>query len=300
MSLKGFSVPLSPEGRASLTPTPPWHYAGDVIAVDFAAAPAAVAAVLLPGLEPDPRDPGGCVVFFVAWQYASDAGEEYLDPARSQYNELLLLVNAVYRGADGAAGAPTGAPTGAGTAPTPLAASATRPTLTPGTPVHTCPYIYVDKDAAMARGWIQGWPKKFGEVHTTRAFPLRSKAGPQLQPGERFGGTLAANGRRLAEAVVELKKVSDDPVYLGKRPVVNMRYFPQLAGGGTARPPVYELVRSIMSGFQCTDIWEGGATLDFFAAPDNELDAFKPVAVRNGYRYSMTMTIEDLEVLDTL
>ena len=99
----------------------------------------------------------------------------------------------------------------------------------------------------MARGWIQGWPKKFGEIHTTRAFPLAAKAAPRVEPGGRFGGTLSANGRRLAEAVVELEKVSDDPVYFGKRPGVNMRYFPQLAGGGKAKPAVCELVRSILS-----------------------------------------------------
>jgi hypothetical protein len=81
--LKGFSVPLSPEGRASLTPVPPWHYAGEVLAIDFVADPAAVQAVLPPHLERDPRDPGGCVAFFVAWQYASECGDEYLDPARS-------------------------------------------------------------------------------------------------------------------------------------------------------------------------------------------------------------------------
>jgi hypothetical protein len=274
MPLKGFSVPLSPEGRASLTSVPPWHYAGEVLVVDFAADPAAVRAVLPPHLEPDPQDPGGCVAFFVAWQYASESGEEYLDPARSQYNEFILLVNAIR--------VPEAADTAA------------------AQPVHTCPYIYVDKDTAMARGWIQGWPKKHGDVHTTRAFPLISKAAPRMEQGGRFGGTLAANGRRLAEAVVELERVSDDPVYLGRRPVVNLRYFPQLAGGGTARPPVCELARSVMSGVQRTEVWEGEATLDFYPAPDNELDAFQPVAVRRGYRYSMTMTIDDLEVLEVL
>lgn len=275
MPLKGFSVPLSPEGRASLTPVPPWHYAGELLVVDFVADPAAAQAVLPPHLEPDPNDPGGCVAFFVAWQYASECGEEYLDPARSQYNEFLLLVNAVYRHPNGA-------------------------TRGVALPVHTCPYIYVDKDTSMARGWIQGWPKKYGEVHTTRAFPLGSKAAPRVAPGGRFGGTLAANGRRLAEAVVELERVSDDPVYLGKRQVVNLRYFPQLAGGGKVRPPVCELVRSVMSGVQRTEVWEGEAALDFFAAPDNELDVFRPIAVRRGYRYGMTMTIDDLEVLEAL
>lgn len=266
MPLHGFSVPLSPEGRASLTPMPPWHYAGDLLVVDFAADPAAVQAVLPPRLQPDPADPGGCVAFFVAWQYTSDSGEEYLDPARSQYNEFILLVNALYR----------------------------------GEAVTTCPYIYVDKDSSMARGWIQGWPKKTGQIHTTRAFPLASKAAPRVEPGGKFGGTLAANGRRLAEAVVELEKVSDDPVYFGKRPVVNMRYFPQLAGGGKKPAPVHELVRSLLSDAERTEIWEGAADISFFAAPDNELDAFQPVDVRRGYRYSLRMTIDDLEVLESL
>jgi Acetoacetate decarboxylase (ADC) len=266
MSLQGFSVPLSPQGRASLTCVPPWHYCGDLLLVDFTAAPAAVQAVLPPHLGPDPRDPGGCVAFFVAWQYASETGEEYLDPARSQYNEFILLVNALYR----------------------------------GEAVCTCPYIYVDSDVAMARGWIQGWPKKRGEVHTTRAHPLASRAAPRVEPGGRFGGTLSANGRRLAEAVVELEKVSDDPVYFGKRPVVNLRYFPQLAGAGKAKPPVCELVRSILSGTERTEVWEGEADLRFFPAPDNELDPLQPVAVHRGYRYSMKMTIDDLEVLEEL
>jgi acetoacetate decarboxylase len=68
------------------------------LVVDFDATPEAVAALLPPRLEVDPDRPGGCAAFFVAWQYASDTGEEWLDPARSQYNELILLVNAVYRG----------------------------------------------------------------------------------------------------------------------------------------------------------------------------------------------------------
>jgi hypothetical protein len=266
MSLKGFSVPLSPEGRASLTSLPPWHYAGELLVVDFDAAPEAVAAVLPPRLEPDPQRSGGCAAFFVAWQYASDTGEEYLDPARSQYNEFILLVNALYG----------------------------------GRPVQTCPYIYVDSDVSMARGWIQGWPKKLADVRTTRAFPLASRAAPTVAPGARFGASVTASGRRLAEAVVQLDKVSTDPVYLGVRPVVNRRYFPQLAGGGTQAAPVDELVRSVLSNVQQTEIWEGDADLKFFASPDNELEALQPVVVRRGYRYGMAMTIADLEVLETL
>ena len=55
--MQGFSVPRSPQGRTSLTPPPPWFYAGNLLLVDYAADPQAVAAVLPPGLAPDPGDP---------------------------------------------------------------------------------------------------------------------------------------------------------------------------------------------------------------------------------------------------
>jgi hypothetical protein len=50
--MQGFSVPLSPRGLASLTPTPPWFYAGNLLVVDYAADPGAVEEVLPPGLTP--------------------------------------------------------------------------------------------------------------------------------------------------------------------------------------------------------------------------------------------------------
>jgi hypothetical protein len=266
MALKGFSVPLSPEGRATLTPLPPWYYSGDVLVVDFEASPEAVAAVLPPLLEPDSADPGGCTAFFADWQYASETGEERLDPVRAQYREFILLVNASYAGG----------------------------------PVCTCPYIWVDKDSSMARGWIQGWPKKLAEVCITRAAALRSPAAPIVEPGALFAGTLAANGRRLAEATVILDRISQDPVYLGSRTILNVRHFPQLAGGSSAKPSVHELVRSILSGAQRTDVWEGSATLDFFPAPDQELDVFQPRRIRRGFRYSAAFRVDDLEVVAKL
>jgi acetoacetate decarboxylase len=264
--MQGFSVPRSPQGRTSLTPPPPWYYAGNLLLVDYAADPQAVAAVLPPGLTPDPRDPGGCTAFFVDWQYASTSGEELTDPVRSQYHEFLILVNAAYE----------------------------------GTAVQTCPYIYVDRDTSMARGWIQGWPKKLGQVHTTRPSPLPSPAAPQVGPGGLFAASLSSNGRRLAEATLTLEHVSTDPVFLGHRSVINVRHFPRLSAGQHDKPAVHELVRSRLSGATRTDIWEGAATLSYHPAPDAELDALAPRQVRRGYRYSTAFQIDDLDVLADL
>jgi hypothetical protein len=169
--------------------------------------------------------------------------------------------------------------------------------------VQTCPYIYVDRDVSMAGGWIQGWPKKIGEVHTTRAFPLPSPAAPQIAAGGRFGASLSANGRRLAKATLTLERVShdsDDPVFMGQRSVVNVRHFPRLTAGQFDKPAVHELVRSRLSDATRTDIREGEATLAYHPAPDQELDALAPTRVRRGYRYSTAFEINDLDVLQDL
>jgi acetoacetate decarboxylase len=263
--VQGFSVPLSPEGRAGITPAPPWFYAGNFIVVNFEAQHSAVAAVLPPGLEVDPQDPGGCMIIFADYQYSS-ARDEAADPIGSQYNECIVLVNATYK----------------------------------QQPVSTCPHIYVDSDASMARGWIQGWPKKLGSVHTSRAFPLASPAAPQVGPGGRFAASLAVSDRRLAEATITLQRIAADPVILGSRPIINVRHFPRLSAGLQDRPAVHELVRSKLSNATRTDVWAGTASLSLFTAPDQELAALSPTTMRQSFRYSQAFQVDDLEVLEDI
>jgi hypothetical protein len=120
--LKGFNYPLTPRGKSTLNPTPPWYYSSDFLNIEFWSDPAAVATVLPPGLDPDPAAKGHGNALFYDWQFTG-ANEEYLDPARYQYREFFLLLDALFE----------------------------------GRPVSYCPYIFVDNDAAIARGWTQGY-----------------------------------------------------------------------------------------------------------------------------------------------
>src|ERR1700679_76169 len=126
--LKGFNYPLTPKGKSTLNPPPPWYYSADFLNIEFWSDPTAVAAVLPRGLDPDPAAKGHGNALFYDWQF-SGVNEEYLDPARYQYREFFLLVDAMFE----------------------------------GKPVTYCPYIFVDNDAAIARGWTQGYPKRFGQ-----------------------------------------------------------------------------------------------------------------------------------------
>ena len=57
MTLRGYTAPLSPDGRAGIVPPPPWHYSGDFLIAEYRTDPDAVAALLPAELEPA-EDPG--------------------------------------------------------------------------------------------------------------------------------------------------------------------------------------------------------------------------------------------------
>jgi len=265
MILRGFTVPRTPSGEASLVPAPPWNYVGDFLVIDYWADPDKAVSLLPPGLEPH-SDPGRCAAIFVDWQSSSANGDELLDPARSQYKEFFVVVNA----------------------------------LLDGEPVTTCPFIWVDQDFALARGWIQGFPKKLGEIWMTRTFGLECAADPGVRSGSRFGATCSARGRRLAEATVTLERESETGPQHNDPPLHNVRHFPRLGAGRHEDPAVHELVRAVSRDRAASPAWEGAATLEFFPAPGEEHDLLAPVRVGRGYRLTFAYTIDDLETVGEL
>ena len=265
MSLQGYSLPRTPEARASVVPRPPWHYVGDFLVVEYWADPEAVRAVLSDRLEPHP-DGGRCAAIFGDWQTCSDGGEQLLDPSRSQYKEFFIVVNA----------------------------------LLDGEPVTTCPYTWVDRDFALVRGWIQGFPKKLGTIEMTRHFGLGCLADPGVRAGASYGATLGANNRRLATASVTLEAVTDAGPTHNDPPLVNIRHFPRLEAGRHDEPAVHELVRARSRDRSISEIWRGSATLELEPAPNEEHAALAPVKVGAGYRYTFAYTIDDLETVAEL
>ena len=254
-------LPRSPQGRASIVPSPPWHYSGDVLTIEYRTDPANVAALLPPGVDPAPEDPGAVAIIWADWQSCSDSGEELLDPVRGQYKEFFIVVNAMLGSEH----------------------------------VTSCPYIWVDRDFALIRGWIQGFPKKLGEVHMTRSFGLDCKA-----EGRTFAGTLTAHGRLLAEGSVTPERVSESGPTHNDPPLINRRHFPRLAAGRWQDAAVHELVRARSSDRSISAIHEGSATLRLHDAPGEEHAELAPLRVGKGFRFQFAYTVDDLETVREL
>jgi hypothetical protein len=260
--LKGFHYPLTPKGKSTLNPPPPWYYSADFLSIEFWADPSAVTATLPAGLDPDPKTEGHANALFYDWQF-SGSNEEYLDPARYQYREFFILLDALFE----------------------------------GRPVSYCPYIFVDNDAALARGWTQGYPKRIGSISQTRYYAATGKAGPALAAGSKFAGSLSGVTGQLAEGLVTLREPVKDPSALHPRPIVNLLHFPRLAAGRHDKPAIHELVKNVPRDVKVEQAWIGDGVLTLPVRKGEELSDLAPIRCGNGIRASMAYIVDDLKTL---
>ncbi len=244
--LHGLMYPRTPTGAATILPSPPWHYSGEMLTIEFRTDPARVAELLPAPLEPAPEDPGAVAIIWADWQSCSDSFEELLDPARAQYKEVFVVVRCQYEGQVYSRAA----------------------------------YIWVDKDFAMARGHIQGYPKKMSEIWMTRPVTI-GRAGPRLEPGGRFGATLSTFGRRIADARFTITGTADSPGFVNGHPMLHSRQMPAIEMDG--RDSLDELVT--MRGFdvELGPVHAGEAELTFHDCPTEELQRLEPFEIIGGW-----------------
>jgi acetoacetate decarboxylase len=245
--LRGFFYPRTATGQASLLPPPPWYYSGDLLTVEYRTGPENVAALLPAPLTPAQHDPGAVALIWADWQSCGASRDELLDPVRAQYKEAFAVVRCEFGGRT----------------------------------YSRCAFIWVDKDFALLRGIHQGYPKKLGSIHLTRPHPL-PQAAPQLAPGGRFGATLAAADRRLAQAVITLREPSETNGFVNGHPMAHHRWLPAIDGAGDATA---ELIESGAAEFAAgltfaADVDE----ITLFGSPTEELASALPVReVIGGY-----------------
>jgi acetoacetate decarboxylase len=231
-----------------------------MLTIEYRTDPDRVIELLPPPLEPA-DDPGAVAVVFADWQSCRADGQELQDPVRSQYKECFIVVGATYR----------------------------------GRPASRCVYIWVDKDFALLRGWIQGYPKKLGSIQMTRPVTV-GRAGPRLEPGGVLAATCAANDRRLIDATLTLERVTDSMGTVNAHPMHHTRLLPSI--DPAARPSLHELVTMRTRDVERTQIWEGEPQLLFSGSPVEEFDLLAPEEMLRGYYTSVGFTFGDGDVLE--
>lgn len=241
-----FLFPRTPSGRSSLIPAPPWHYSGEMITVEYRTDPGNVERFLPDGATLAAEDPGAIALIWADWQSCGDDFSEILDPVLAQYKECFAVIRCEWEGDTWS----------------------------------RCPFIWVDKDFAMVRGYHQGYPKKLGDIWMTRPVTV-GKAGPRLEAGGRFGATVSRAGRRIAHARIELTSPAEAPGFVNAHPMLHNRYWPAIESDGSAS--MDELVTMRGYDAEIADVWEATAELDVYDAPNDELSLLEPVEIIGGF-----------------
>ena len=255
---RGYSLPLSPGGTASLVPAPPWHYVGDFLVIEYWAEPAAVAAVLPEGIEPFAEDPGRCAALFVDWQSCSEGGDELVDPARGQYKEFFVVVT------------PGPRRRGGHDVPVHLGRPRlrARARVDPGLPEEA----RADRDDAVVR------PRLPGRGADVRRRVLGARASDRAGDGH-------ARARVRVGADAQRSAAREPPP------------LPAAGVGPPRRPGRQRAGAARSSDRSISAIHEGPATLELHDAPGEEHAALAPVRVGKGFRFTFAYTVDDLETV---
>jgi acetoacetate decarboxylase len=210
-----------------------------MLTVEYRTDPDRVAELLPDGVDPADDDPGAVALIWADWQSCGDDLDELVDPVRSQYKECFAVVRCQWQGETWS----------------------------------RCVFIWVDKDFALVRGYHQGYPKKLGSIWMTRPVTV-GKAGPRLEPGGRFGATLAAGDRRLARIELILQEEVEAPGFVNGHSMLHNRMWPAIESDGSRS--VDELVT--MRGFdgEVADVWSGSGEIELFDSPHDELSRLRP------------------------
>jgi hypothetical protein len=203
----------------------------------------------------------GCL-HFADWQATTD-GHELLDPVYAQYRETIVVVEIE------------------------------RPD---GKLFNFCPFIWVDQDISLVRGFLQGWPKKLGSTYLTRSLPIEHHAAAPLRAGSRMGATLSVKDRRLIEVALELTgKVGRPYGFLANKTIGTVGW-PDLTKPG--HYPELKWVLPDIQGKVASDWHDAKATVNVLPHPVEELSLLGEIKAK-GAKFLEKQLVE-LESIRTL
>ena len=253
--MSNFYYPRTPSGKSAILPPVPWHYTGELITMEYRADPSAIAALLPEGITLADEDPGAVAAIWAEWQSCSDDFNEHLDPIRGQYKEMFFVIRCKYRGKT----------------------------------YSRCVFIWVDKEFAIMRGQHQGYPKKLGSIQMSRPAYI-GKGGPRLEAGGKFGATLAAFDRRLAEGTLTITGKAEKPGFVNAHPMVHHRWYPAIETNGT--DSLTEVVTMSSFDVKLGRCFKGDFDLELFDSPVEELLPIAPQEKIAGYWHEVAASFK--------
>jgi acetoacetate decarboxylase len=155
------------------------------------------------------------------------------------------------------------------------------------------PYIWVDNDFTLMRGFIQGFPKKLGRVYITKLHDLTPKIGGK-KIGAKIKGICVSHEERIVEGSLKFKRQAK-PEEVPPVKFYLMRHFPDFTN--PSKPLVHDITVSNVTDVKVANAWAGDGEVRFMASPFEEVADLGPVKVTGGFFFSIGLTITGGKVL---
>jgi acetoacetate decarboxylase len=170
-ALRGFSAPLSPDGKASLYGPPPWRFHGRMLTVFLRADAHAFARHVPSPLAPYAQPIVRVSTYEMACDYGFGPGFAARRPELANFCETGVSLFVEHAGVRG----------------------------------NYCAFIWCDGDAEIAVGReLYGWPQVLGEMWLTRP-PL----GRSWRPGDEIASLVSRAGRPVLEILATIERSGD-------------------------------------------------------------------------------------------
>lgn len=155
------------------------------------------------------------------------------------------------------------------------------------------PFMWVDKDWALVRGWLDGYPKKLAKISMTRLHPLLPKyssIGPEII----LGGYAVRGAGLLLKLQIKLKEKVDSIPLRDFGPVLTIRRFP---ARGENETDLYELVSRIRDVNVNGEIWKGEANVELRGNINDDMGSLKVDKIYGGYYYTQYFRVTRTQLI---
>ncbi|MCY0860663.1 MAG: acetoacetate decarboxylase family protein [Sulfolobaceae archaeon] len=252
-----FTPPLTRSGNSNIVPPPPWHYGVTYLSahVRFTNAEEIIPEYL--------KTDGEGWIYVAEFISPAESKWEYMyeDPDLTQYMEGAIGLKVEFEGKSY---------------------------------LHYA-FMWVDKDWALVRGWLDGFPKKIAKISMTKLHPLLPNY-EKPKSGLIMGGYVT----RGSEVLLKLKVILEEKPTNTKLPIADfgpllqIRRFPSR---GDDELDVHEVVTRVRDESKLGEVWKGNAEIVLRGGPNDELDKLNIKEVYGGYYYTQYFRVSKTVLL---
>ncbi|MEW9492266.1 MAG: acetoacetate decarboxylase family protein [Candidatus Aramenus sulfurataquae] len=255
-----YSLPITRSGKSSIVPPPPWHYGVTYIGAHVKFEKESANKVLPDFLTTD----GEGWIYIGEFISTSESTWDwmYQDPDLTQYMEGAIGLKVYYKGST----------------------------------YLYYPFMWVDKDWALVRGWLDGYPKKIAKISMTKLHPLLPKYN-KPERGAKLGGYVIRGGNLMFRLQVELEEMGNSVPTKDFGPFLNIRFFPSRGDGEI---DLLEIVSRVRDETILGEVWKGKANVELRGYINDEVDILNLEEVKGGYYFTTYFRVNATKLLERL